>query len=164
MNGLRPVDTKTTSPWIVPFLPSGIVSKSNSTRPPAEREPVTFVEVIKLTPIFFIERTNVVTQSVSIIDKILSAYSITVTFEPKRAQTEPSSKPITPPPTTNISLGIESKAKAPVEETIFFSSYFKNGNSTGTEPVAIQIFFVFKVCFALSAPVTSTVFAEVILP
>ena len=67
---------------------------------------VTFVDVMNTTPIFFIDLTSTFTESASIIEQILSAYSITVTFEPNRAQIELISRPITPPPTTKNSFGI----------------------------------------------------------
>ena len=41
-----------------------------------------------------------------------------MTLAPSRAQTEPSSSPMTPPPTTTRCSGTLSSASAPVEETI----------------------------------------------
>ena len=45
-----------------------------------------------------------------------------MTFAPKRAQTEPSSSPMTPPPITTRCSGTFGKAIAPVDVTICFSS------------------------------------------
>ena len=46
-----------------------------------------------------------------------------------------------PPPITTNSFGALLKDKAPVEETIVFSSIFTPGKDVGVEPVAIIIFF-----------------------
>ena len=63
-----------------------------------------------------------------------------MTFEPSLFQTLESSKPIYPPPITTKFLGVLSKANAPVEETIIFSSIFPPGKDVGTEPDAMIIF------------------------
>ena len=65
---------------------------------------------------------------------------MTVTFEPKRAQTLPSSRPITPAPITPRVSGTDSISKAPVLSKIFLSSNFAEGISIGDDPVAIIIF------------------------
>ena len=72
-----------------------------------------------------------------------SKYSTTVTFDPNRDQTEPISKPIYPAPIITSSVGIFEKDKAPVDETIFFSSISSPGKDVGEDPVAKTIFFVF---------------------
>ncbi len=46
-----------------------------------------------------------------------------------------------PPPMITNSLGTLSNDKAPVEETIIFSSIFIPGKEAGTEPVLIIIRF-----------------------
>ena len=46
-----------------------------------------------------------------------------------------------PPPITINSFGTLSKERAPVYETIVFSSIFIPGNDVGIEPVPITIFF-----------------------
>ena len=68
--------------------------------------------------------------------------SIIVTLAPNLLQTEPSSKPIYPPPMTAKDFGTLLKSKAPLEETMFFSSISIPGISVGVEPVAIKIALV----------------------
>ena len=70
-----------------------------------------------------------------------SKYSITVTFEPNLAQTDPISRPIYPPPMMTKLFGTFSKDNAPVDETIFYSSIIIPFIGTDAEPVAITIFF-----------------------
>ena len=50
------------------------------------------------------------------------------------------SKTIYPPPTSIIFFGTLSNFKAPVDETIIFSSISIPGKEAGTEPVAITVF------------------------
>lgn len=45
-----------------------------------------------------------------------------------------------PPPITANFFGTSSKDRAPVEDTIFFSSTLIPGKDVGIEPVAITIF------------------------
>ena len=47
-----------------------------------------------------------------------------MTLEPNRDQTEPSSRPITPPPITVKFFGTFSSERAPVEETMVFQELF----------------------------------------
>ncbi|MNI63989.1 hypothetical protein D3C73_1194050 [compost metagenome] len=68
------------------------------------------------------------------------ANSTTETFEPKRAYTEPNSRPITPPPMTIRCFGISFKLRASVEVIILFLSTGKNGNEVGFDPVAMMTF------------------------
>ena len=91
-------------------------------------------------------------------------YSTTSTSAPNFIHADPSSRPITPPPITTILLGTFSKAKAPVEDTITFSSIFIFGNVAIEDPVAIIIclpitwlsepseFFIFTVLFDAKLP------------
>ena len=79
-----------------------------------------------------------------------------MTSEPRRDQTEPSSSPMAPPPTTTSFFGTESNAIAWSLETMFFPSNFRNGNSTGAEPVATTTFFAVKTCSVPSAARTAT--------
>ena len=73
----------------------------------------------------------------------LSRYSTTVTLAPSRAQTDPSSSPMTPAPTTTSFPGTFSSSSAPVEETITFSSNSRStpGMPATSEPVAMTTFF-----------------------
>ncbi len=52
--------------------------------------------------------------------------------------------PIYPPPTTTMVSGTVSRASAPVELTIFFSSMSTLGSAAMSEPVAIRMFSAFK--------------------
>ena len=74
-----------------------------------------------------------------------SRNSTTVTSLPSRFQTEPSSSPITPAPTTSSFLGTAVSDSAPVEETICFSSMVTPGSGATSEPVAMMM------CLAVSA-------------
>ena len=90
---------------------------------------------------------------------IWSRYSTTVTSAPKRLHTEPNSSPITPPPMTRSFSGTFLSSKAPVDDTICFSSISRPGSVATSDPVAMTIFFVFSFF-----PSTSTVLASMILP
>jgi len=82
--------------------------------------------------------------SVSMVGHRRSANSMTVTLEPRRAQTDPSSSPITPPPMTARCAGTLSRSSAPVDDTHVRSVKSlkgKNGSSTGSEPAAMMVFF-----------------------
>ncbi len=69
-----------------------------------------------------------------------SRNSTTVTLAPRRRQTEPSSRPMTPPPMTTRCSGTFSNARPPVEVTIFFSSMVRPGSGVESEPVAMTMF------------------------
>ena len=77
----------------------------------------------------------------------LSAYSTTLTSAPNLWYTEPSSKPITPPPITTRCLGISVKVKASVEDITRFLSISIPGKLVGLLPVAITIFLAEIVSF-----------------
>ena len=79
-----------------------------------------------------------------------------VTSEPSRFQTEPSSSPIAPAPTTTSFFGASAKVSASVLLTIVFPSNFANGNSTGALPVAMTIFFVSISCVSPLDDLTET--------
>jgi hypothetical protein len=68
------------------------------------------------------DRWKLVEISVSIAGVILSRNSTTVTSAPRRRQTEPSSRPMTPAPMTIIFFGTAFSDSAPVEETMRSSS------------------------------------------
>ncbi len=87
-----------------------------------------------------------------------SRYSTTVTLAPSRAQTEPSSRPITPPPTTIIVAGTLASSRAPVEVTIAFSSNstLTPGMPATSEPVAMTMLAVGTSSILPSASVTAT--------
>ncbi len=85
-----------------------------------------------------------------------SRNSTTVTSEPSRRHTEPSSSPITPAPTTMSLFGAALRLKAPVEEMIVFSSISTPGSRATSEPVAMTIAFVSSVVSLPSAALTVT--------
>ncbi len=69
--------------------------------------------------------------------------SRTVTSDPSRLQTEPSSSPIAPAPMTSNFFGTSEKQSASVLLTIVSPSNFMLGSSTGTLPVAMMMCFAF---------------------
>ena len=71
----------------------------------------------------------------------VAANSITSISLPKRLNTEPNSKPITPAPITNIFLGISFMFNASVEVIIRFLSGSIPGKKLGFDPVAMMMFF-----------------------
>ena len=73
--------------------------------------------------------------------RIVGISSITVTLAPSLRQTEPSSRPITPPPITTRCFGTSGIVSAPMFDSTRFSSNLRNGSSIGTEPVAMMTFF-----------------------
>ena len=88
--------------------------------------------------------------------KKLSSASSNTTLLPRRAQTLPSSRPITPAPITPSLPGTDWNSRAPVESTIISWSTGAGGMATGTEPAAIIIFSASKIDTVPSAAVTST--------
>ena len=101
--------------------------------------------------------------SLSAIGRKSSNASITVTLDPSRDHTLPSSKPIIPAPTTPRVSGTLVKPNAPVLSTMFLPKGAE-GISMGLDPVAIIIFLVSIFSTAPSAFTTSTVFASIIFP
>ena len=82
--------------------------------------------------------------------------STTVIFEPSRPHTEPSSRPITPPPTTTMRFGTSFNESAPVLVTMVSSSTSTPGKVAGSEPVARTTFFATTVSVVPSSFVTKT--------
>ena len=66
--------------------------------------------------------------------------STTVTFVPRRDQTEAISRPMIPPPMTSMVSGIFSRAMAPVLVMTRFSSTSRPGKGVASEPVAMRKF------------------------
>ncbi len=93
-----------------------------------------------------------------------SRYSTTVTSAPRRAQTEPISRPITPAPIRMRRLGTDFSDKAPVLVTMRSSSTSIPGREVGSEPVAITMFLVSSVRVDPSSSVASTLPLPRILP
>ena len=92
-----------------------------------------------------------------------SANSTTEIFEPNELYTVPISKPIMPPPSTNIFSGISLSSNAPVESIIRGSSVGMNGKLTTDEPAAIIAFSKVMVVVPFS-PSTASVLLPVNLP
>jgi hypothetical protein len=118
--------------------------------------PVTLEPSLKAIPCLVSERWKVLAVSSSTPGVMRSRNSTTVTFEPSRRQTEPSSSPITPAPITIRLLGTSGRASAPVESTIRFWSTVDAASGAGSEPVAMTMFLAPSVVTAPSAAVTST--------
>ena len=81
---------------------------------------------------------------------------MTVTSAPNRLHTEPSSRPMTPAPITAMVFGTLGSSRAPVDETICFSSISTPGSGVTSDPVAMMIFPARIVSALPSAPVTVT--------
>lgn len=100
-------------------------------------------------PCFLKMRSRLVDISLSIGPPMPSMNSTTVTSVPRRRQTEPISRPITPPPTTTSDLGTALSSRAPVEVTMVVSSTGTPGSFAGSEPVAITMFLAESVVASL---------------
>ena len=80
--------------------------------------PVTLLASLKLMPCLARMRCRVRAISASVPGRMRSRNSTTSTSLPSRRQTEPSSSPMTPAPTTSSRFGTLGSVSAPVEETI----------------------------------------------
>ena len=125
---------------------------------------VTFEDSLNVMPCLCWMRWNCLPISASMPGKMRSRNSTTVTSLPRRRHTEPSSSPITPAPTTSSLPGTFSSARAPVDDTMRFSSISMPFSRATSEPVAMTIFFVSTVCVLPSAPFTSILPGAVIVP
>ena len=96
--------------------------------------------------------------------RMRSRNSTTVTSAPSRRQTEPSSSPITPAPTTISVFGGLASASAPVEETIVFSSISTPGSRATSEPVAMTIALASSVVSSPSSAFDDTLPGAAIRP
>ena len=164
MNGRRPIATNTMSASNT-SAPPPLAASTETLTPFADVSvPTTFVPSLNLKPCFFSIRVKFFTTSASMPGKILSKNSTTVTSAPKRLHTEPSSRPITPPPTTMSFFGTSLSSRPPVEETILSSSMSTPGNGITSEPVAMTMFLVLISVTAPSSAVTDTLPAARILP
>lgn len=144
VNGLLPIDKRTTSlvTFYFPVFPSNVTSTPFSLLfTPLSN----LVFIMNLIPCFFNIFNNYSEISTSKNGQILSVCYTTVTSVPSLEYTYPISKPITPPPTTIMDLGIFFKSNAPVEVTTYYSSIsnIPLGRVVGSLPVAIIMFFAF---------------------
>ena len=99
---------------------------------------------LNFIPCFSKMALNLVAISASIPGKIRGKKSTTSTSAPRRDQTVPISRPIYPAPTTTSLFGNSESSRAPVEETICFSSIDIEARLVGSEPVAIIILSAFN--------------------
>ena len=93
-----------------------------------------------------------------------SRNSTTVTCAPSRRHTEPSSRPITPAPTTISRCGTWASDSAPVELTTRSSSISTPLSGATSEPVAMTIALASTMCSAPSSPATRTLPGPAMLP
>ena len=117
---------------------------------------------MKLIPCLVRIFWNALQTSISMPGVIWSRNSTTVTSDPSRFQTEPSSSPITPAPITTSRFGTSAISSAPVEVTTLFSSTSTPGREAGSDPVAMTMFLAFRT--PASGPSTVTSPGAVILP
>lgn len=75
-----------------------------------------------------------------------SVYSTTDTWLPSRAYTDPSSRPITPPPTIIRCFGSSRSASASVLVMMRSLSRVMKGRVLGLEPVAMIMFLAVNCC------------------
>ena len=94
----------------------------------------------------------------SIVGIRLSRNSTTDTLEPSRPNTEPISKPMTPPPIITKCLGTSLSSKASVLVMILFLSSLMKGSMLGLEPEAMITYLLFKSVALPLTGVTVTVF------
>ena len=118
---------------------------------------VTLEPSLNLIPCLASERWNCRVISSSTPGVMRSRNSTTVTSDPSRRQTEPSSSPMMPAPTTMRCFGTSASSSAPVDDTIFFSSTATPGRGMTSEPEAIRMFLADSVSLtAPSSPSTTT--------
>ena len=118
--------------------------------------PLTLEESLKAKPCRVRRRWNCLASSRSMPGSMRSKYSTTVTFAPSLLHTDPSSRPMTPAPTTTRCFGTFSKLNAPVDVTICFSSMSMPLSRAASEPVAMTMDLACSVSFAPASPLTST--------
>mmetsp|Transcript_16340 Transcript_16340/g.55499 ORF Transcript_16340/g.55499 Transcript_16340/m.55499 type:complete len:213 (+) Transcript_16340:599-1237(+) len=148
VTGRRPVATSTTSAEMVWASPPAAGSTVSTTPSAVTSEDVTLVLRVNLSPCFLSVRWNCLPISWSIVGTMRSRNSTTSTSVPRRFHTEPISRPMTPPPTTTIFLGISVSSSAPVESTMRLPalSTGHGGRGMGSEPVAMTILSDSTVC------------------
>src|SRR5438552_1995392 len=125
--------------------------------------PVTFEPSLNANPCFSRMRWNCLAISPSMPGRMRSRNSTTMTSEPSRRHTEPSSRPITPAPTISSLPGTLSSDSAPVDDTMRVSSISMPFSRAMSEPVAITMLLVSTTCDLPSAE-TSTLPVPRILP
>ncbi len=94
MNGRRPIATSTTSALSVDASPPLAGSTVSVTPSSPTCAPVTLVPSLKVSPCLPSTRSNALPTSPSMPGTRRSRYSTTVTSEPSRCHTDPSSSPM----------------------------------------------------------------------
>mmetsp|Transcript_13818 Transcript_13818/g.37812 ORF Transcript_13818/g.37812 Transcript_13818/m.37812 type:complete len:286 (-) Transcript_13818:322-1179(-) len=156
VNGLRPVATRTTSASTSVASPPAEGSTVSFTPVAVLTAPTTFFSIWNLNFCFLSARSNVLRICASIGGQMSFANSITVTWDPSRLHTLPSSRPMTPPPMTTMRLGTSFRSRAPVDVTMVSSSTSTPGKAAGSEPVARMTFLVLIVSVVPSSLATTT--------
>ncbi len=156
--------TRTTSASTVSAAPPFAGSILAFRRLPDESMAATFEDSLNVIPCFSSSLCACRRTSPSMPGRMPSRNSTTVTCAPSRRHTDPSSRPITPAPTTSRCLGTSGSTNAPVEDTIRFSSISMPFKRATSEPVATTMDFASSDCVLPSAPLTSTLPAAAIRP
>mmetsp|Transcript_8449 Transcript_8449/g.20031 ORF Transcript_8449/g.20031 Transcript_8449/m.20031 type:complete len:337 (-) Transcript_8449:60-1070(-) len=159
VNGRRPTDTSTRSARSSLGEPPAAASVRSATWPSCTSAPTTLRFSSNLMPCRLSSLCTSLATSRSLGNATWSVNSTTVTSAPRRDHTEPSSRPITPPPTTTSDSGTAPNSSAPVLDTTRCSSNLRNGSSVGALPVAITTLRARTVlsCSPLVASATATV-------
>ena len=95
---------------------------------------------------------------------IRGSTSMTVVFEPKRANIEANSTPTAPEPMTSRDFGTSASSRIESDERIVLWSMSIPGSDRGEEPVAIRMFFAAKVVSEPSGAFTATLPGPAIRP
>mmetsp|Transcript_9990 Transcript_9990/g.20226 ORF Transcript_9990/g.20226 Transcript_9990/m.20226 type:complete len:266 (-) Transcript_9990:495-1292(-) len=162
--GLLPMATRTTSASSSSASPP-LAGSTVSLTPESEATAlVTLCSSLILMPCFFITLSKFLLTSWSIAGTMLGKNSMTSTSAPSLPHTEPSSRPMMPPPMTTIFFGTSLRAKAPVELTIFSSSMVTPGSGVTSLPVAITTFLASTLVSDPSSMATVTSLAPVTFP
>mmetsp|Transcript_4115 Transcript_4115/g.7090 ORF Transcript_4115/g.7090 Transcript_4115/m.7090 type:complete len:239 (+) Transcript_4115:527-1243(+) len=164
VKGLLPIATKTTSASSASASPPLLGSTVRFTPLSLASALVTLWDSLILIPCFFMTRSKFLLTSWSMAGTMFGKNSITSTSAPSLDHTEPSSRPMMPPPITTIFFGTSFKDKAPVDETIFSSSMVTPGSGVTSDPVARMMFFPSNLISSPSLPATVTSLAPVTFP
>mmetsp|Transcript_15018 Transcript_15018/g.42645 ORF Transcript_15018/g.42645 Transcript_15018/m.42645 type:complete len:229 (+) Transcript_15018:423-1109(+) len=166
VKGRRPVATRTTSKWSVVASPPFAGACVSATPSSATSADCTAVLSLNFMPCFLSSLRKVLPTSLSVPGTMWSRNSITVTLVPSRRQTEPISRPITPPPITAMVFGISFRSKAPVESTMRppALSTGHGGSGETSDPVASKMWAASSVSAPPSFNATPTLFGPWSVP
>mmetsp|Transcript_16412 Transcript_16412/g.62243 ORF Transcript_16412/g.62243 Transcript_16412/m.62243 type:complete len:229 (-) Transcript_16412:427-1113(-) len=166
VKGRRPVATRTTSVSMTLCSPPAAGSTVRRTPSSVTSEETTLVPMRKVMPCFSRLLRKALESSLSRDGTARSRNSTTSTSAPRRRQTEPISRPITPAPMTTIFLGTEGSMRAPVLSTMrcLSLSTGTGGSGVGSDPVAMRMFLAERVSEPPAVRATSTDEGLAILP